>query len=89
MIIDKFTQQIKVLPIFNAVQFYAQEKVRLRQKGVMISDFDLLIGATAFANKLIMVAENVKEFNCINNIEIENWVKRQCFKLAQAINSYL
>jgi tRNA(fMet)-specific endonuclease VapC len=42
----------------------------------MISDFDLLIGTTAIANNLIMVTENVKEFDRIKNIEIENWVKR-------------
>ncbi len=42
----------------------------------MISDFDLLIGSTAIANELIMVTENVKEFNRISGIYIENWVKR-------------
>ncbi|PZX37842.1 tRNA(fMet)-specific endonuclease VapC [Nonlabens dokdonensis] len=42
----------------------------------MISDFDLLIGSTAISNELIMVTENVKEFDRIKGIEIENWVKR-------------
>ncbi len=42
----------------------------------MISDFDLLIGSTAIANELIMITENIKEFERISNIEIENWVKR-------------
>lgn len=75
-IIDSFSEQIKILPIFNSVQIYASEKVRLRKKGKIISDFDLLIGATAIANKLIMVTENLKEFERINGIEIENWVQR-------------
>ena len=75
-IIDQFSEQIKILPIFNAIQIYAIEKVRLRKNGTMISDFDLLIGSTAIANDLIMVTENVKEFERISNIEIENWVKR-------------
>lgn len=75
-IIDQFSEQVKILPIFNAIQIYAIEKVRLRKKGIMISDFDLLIGSTAIANDLIMVTENVKEFERISNIEIENWVIR-------------
>ena len=75
-IIDKFSEQVKILPIFNAISIYAKEKVRLRKKGIMISDFDLFIGATAVANELIMVTENVKEFERISSIEIENWVER-------------
>lgn len=75
-IIDNFSEQVKILPIFNAIPIYAKEKVRLRKKGIMISDFDLLIGSTAIANELIMITENVKEFERISKIEIENWVKR-------------
>ncbi len=75
-IIDAFLEQIKILPIINAIPIYAKEKVRLRKKGIMISDFDLFIGTTAVANKLIMVTENIKEFERISNIEIENWVHR-------------
>lgn len=75
-IIDAFLEQIKILPIFNAIPIYAKEKVRLRKKGIMISDFDLFIGATAVANELIMVTENSKEFERISKIEIENWVQR-------------
>ena len=75
-IIDQFTEQVKILPIFNSIQIYAKEKVRLRKAGIMISDFDLLIGSTAIANELIMVTENTKEFERITSIKIENWVQR-------------
>lgn len=75
-IIDTFSEQVKILLIYNSIRIYAKEKVRLRKKGTMISDFDLLIGSTAIANDLIMVTENVKEFNRISEINIENWVNR-------------
>lgn len=75
-IIHSFSEQIKILPIFDAVLVYAKEKVRLRKNGSMISDFDLLIGATAVFNNLIMVTENVREFERISDIQIENWVVR-------------
>lgn len=75
-LIDTLTNQVAILPILDAIPLYGKEKVRLRRGGEMISDFDLLIGTTAIANDLIMVTENVKEFKRIQNIQIENWVKR-------------
>ena len=42
----------------------------------MISDFDILIGFSSVANKLIMVTENLKDLERISNIKIENWVER-------------
>ncbi len=42
----------------------------------MISDFDLLIGCTAVEKDLIMVTENVREFERISNVKIGNWIQR-------------
>jgi tRNA(fMet)-specific endonuclease VapC len=75
-LIEIFSNQVLILPIFNAIYLYGKEKARLRSKGLMISDFDLLIGCTAVDKDLIMVTENQKEFERISGIEIENWVKR-------------
>ncbi|ARN77227.1 VapC toxin family PIN domain ribonuclease [Nonlabens spongiae] len=75
-IIQEFTDEVKIIPIYNAIPIYASEKVRLRSIGKMISDFDLLIGATAVVYDFIMVTENLKEFNRIKGITLENWVNR-------------
>lgn len=75
-LINEFSAQVKVIPIYNAINLYAKEKVRLRKKGEMISDVDMLIGTTAIANELIMVTENLAEFRRISGIEIENWIVR-------------
>lgn len=75
-LINDFSKQVTTLPIFNAINIYAKEKVRLRKNGEMISDFDLLIGATAIANHLIMVTENTNEFSRISEIDIESWIRR-------------
>ena len=75
-IVNRFIEQLNILPIFNSIDVYAKEKVRLRKNGEMISDFDLLIGATAVANDLIMVTENTKEFQRISRIKLENWIRR-------------
>ena len=75
-LIEKFIGQLSILPIFDAIQTYGKEKERLQNEGKMISDFDLLIGCTSIENDLIMVTENIKEFDRIKGIRIENWVKR-------------
>lgn len=75
-LIEKFISQLTILPIFDAIPNYGKEKARLQKLGKMISDFDLLIGCTAIESNLIMVTENIKEFERIEQIKIENWVKR-------------
>ena len=75
-IVDKFSTKVTVLPIYDVISLYAKEKVRLRRSGTMISDFDLLIGCTAVEKDLIMVTENLREFERISNIKIENWINR-------------
>lgn len=76
-IIEKFAQQVTVLPIFDSIYIYGKEKVRLRKLGIMISDFDLLIGCTSVEKELVMVTENIREFERISDIKIENWVNRK------------
>ena len=75
-IVEKFSSKVTVLPIYDVINLYAKEKVRLRKSGTMISDFDLLIGCTAVQKELIMATENQGEFERISNIKIENWVDR-------------
>lgn len=75
-IIEQFSGQVTILPIYDTINLYGKEKARLRKLGTMISDFDLLIGCTSVEKELIIVTENVREFERINNIRIENWIDR-------------
>jgi tRNA(fMet)-specific endonuclease VapC len=76
-LIDVFLQQIPVIPITSAISIYAKEKVRLRKAGNQIEDeFDLIIGATAVANNMILVTDNEKHLKRMSNIKIENWTKQ-------------
>lgn len=61
-LIEQFAGQVSILPILDSIYFYGKEKARLRSNGTMISDFDLLIGCTAVEKDLIMVTENIREF---------------------------
>jgi len=72
--INRLLEDLSVLPISSCLDIFAKEKARLRKAGTMIDNFDLLIGTTtALANKLIMVTNNVKHFERLENIEIEDW----------------
>jgi tRNA(fMet)-specific endonuclease VapC len=74
--IDDFAKEVTIVPIFNSLGIYAKEKAKLRKSGNLIDDFDILIGATAVANNMILVTENEKHFVRISKVKIENWIKR-------------
>lgn len=59
----------------NSLDLFAKEKARLRKVGTPIDDFDLLIGVTSINHNLIMVTNNTKHFERIQNIELEDWTK--------------
>jgi tRNA(fMet)-specific endonuclease VapC len=71
--LENFLSEVRILPIIDSLDIYAQEKVRLRKLGRPVDDFDLLIGASAIANSLVLVTNNEKHFDRIKGIEIENW----------------
>jgi tRNA(fMet)-specific endonuclease VapC len=75
-LIEAFTDQIIILPIFDAIYLYGKENARLRAIGKVISDFNLLIGCTAVEKELIMLTENLDEFKRISSVQIENWMER-------------
>lgn len=74
-VIEGFIKKVQILPIFNALDIYADEKTRLRKAGNLIDEFDLLIGSTAVFNDLIMVTNNVSHLRRITGIMIEDWTK--------------
>ena len=75
-VIQQFISQLTILPIYDAIMTFGKEKARLQSLGKQISDFDLLIACTSIENNLVMVTENVNEFERIAKIKIENWVIR-------------
>lgn len=71
--LENFLSGIQILPIFPALDIYAEEKARLQKSGKIIDDFDLLIGATAVSFDLTMVTNNTSHFNRFNEIKLEDW----------------
>lgn len=74
--IESFKNIVTIIPFSDAINEYGRQKDRLVRDGVMIEDFDLLIGCTAVAQNMIMVTDNVRHFSRIEGITLENWVDR-------------
>jgi tRNA(fMet)-specific endonuclease VapC len=75
-LIENMLSKINIVPFVESIDFYAKEKTRLTSQGLPIDDFDLLIAAAAQARNLVLVTDNLKHFQRIDGITIENWVKR-------------
>ena len=69
----------ELFPILNTtkstMETFADLKADLQIKGKLISDFDLIIAATALSFNYILVTNNEKHFSRVPSLQIENWAK--------------
>ena len=54
---------------------YGEIRWELEKQGLRIGDMDIFIAATALEEDLILVTGNVKHFERIPDLKIENWMK--------------
>ena len=72
--LDSFLAPINVLDYpANASETYGNIRTDLKTKGQLIGANDLLIAAHAKSQNLILVTNNVKEFNRVDGLHLENW----------------
>lgn len=74
--VDFIVQRFKILPIYPALPLFGDIRAELEKEGNRVDDFDILIGATAIQNKMIVISDNVKHIGRLPNAKIENWVVR-------------
>ena len=68
-----FLRGVTVLGIDTDIaQRFGRERGRLRKAGMMIGDFDLLIGATAVQQNLTLLTNNRSHFERIDGLAIES-----------------
>ena len=48
--------------------------IKLRKSGITVEDGDLLIAAYCILNNYVLVSNNLKHFEGIENIQVVNWV---------------
>ena len=72
---------IKFLSIINILDFdakaaeeYGKIKTDLKRRGCVIGPLDILIAAHAKSEDLVLVTNNTKEFERVEDLRIENWI---------------
>ena len=72
----KFLSILSVLPFdANAAVEYGRVCVELQKKGMPIGTMDMLIAGHAKAENVTLVTNNMREFERVSNLKLENWVE--------------
>ena len=76
-ILEQLIALIPVLPLDETVSaHYGKIRQHLQASGKSIGNNDLWIAAHALASKLIMITNNVTEFERVPGLRVENWVNQ-------------
>lgn len=72
----RFLAPLSVLPFgAAAASEYGEIRAYLQSQGIPIGPLDMLIAGHAKAEDMILVTNNVREFERVPNLEIENWAE--------------
>ncbi|PMB01327.1 twitching motility protein PilT [Fischerella thermalis CCMEE 5198] len=75
-ILAQLTQLLTVEPFdLNAAVEFGKIQSELRQIGKPTGEIDALIGAVARSRNDILVTNNIKDFEKILNLQLENWLE--------------
>ena len=72
----QFLAPMEILPYGDeAAEHYGRVRFYLEKKGTPIGSLDMLIAAHALSADCVLITNNVKEFERVPNLKINNWVK--------------
>lgn len=72
----RFLVPLSILPFgASAASEYGEIRAYLQRQGTPIGPLDMLIAGHAKAENLILVTNNVREFERVPDLEIENWAE--------------
>jgi tRNA(fMet)-specific endonuclease VapC len=78
---DYIHNSVLILPVLdydaNAARLHAQERARLSKIGKTLAFADGQIASIAASNGLILVTNNVTDFQNFDNLNIENWFESE------------
>ncbi len=74
LVIETFLSSITILPFgVSEAELIAKIRSMLKAAGTPIAAYDVLIAATALTHNHIIVTSNLKEFQRVPSLQIENW----------------
>ncbi len=72
--VERFLEPLEIIDFdYNSAEFYAELRAKLEREGRVIGPNDMIIAATVLANGGKMVTNNVKEFERVRGLIIEDW----------------
>lgn len=72
--LKEFTMPLDILPFDEeAAMHYGKLRYDLEKQGQPIGSMDLLIAAHALSKQITLVSNNLKEFQKIPQLKLENW----------------
>lgn len=75
-VVYRIRELFPVIDVDRAViETFSDLKARGPKTGSIVDDMDLLIAATALTYNLTLVTNNIKHFQKIEGLKIENWSK--------------
>jgi tRNA(fMet)-specific endonuclease VapC len=74
--VEKLLEPFEIVPFFDLITYvYAEIRNETEKKGEIVGPNDLLIASIVKFYDGTLVTNNVKEFERIKGLKIENWVK--------------
>ena len=71
--IQEVQRLFRVLPAYSSFREYGEIRHSLEHTGMRVDQFDLLIGATAIHHRMTLVTSNLKHFERMPGLVLENW----------------
>ena len=73
--VEQFTARLEVIPFsLRAAAHFGQIRAELAKLGTLCGAYDMLIGAHARSEGLMLVTNNVRAFHRIPGLLVDNWV---------------
>ena len=74
--VERFLSPFEIIPFVDLVTYtYAEIRNEAEKKGELIGPNDMLIASIVNFHEGILVTNNVREFQRIKGLKIENWAK--------------
>jgi len=74
--VERIEKTFPVLPLRPAYRKYAEIRNQMRQKGTPVDHLDLFVASVAMYHNLILVSHNIKHFERINGLKIDDWQQK-------------
>ncbi len=72
--LKKLIADIQLIPFCErSAHTFGENKAWLKKKGTIVDDVDLIIGSIAIANDMTLITNNIKHFERIPKLKLENW----------------